>query len=141
MPRPFAAVAAELSLDEGEVIERLAALQGRGLVRRIGPVLDPAKVGRIGVLAAMSVPPDRIEAIAAQVSACDRVTHNYERRPLSGECPYTLWFTLTATSQEGLREAIDAIAETTGLPVTTFPVGRKFKIGVRFSLSEESRDG
>ena len=141
VPRPFAVVARDLGLDEAEVLGRLTALHERGLVRRVGPVLDPAKVGRIGVLAAMAVPPGRIETVAAQVSACDRVTHNYERKPLRGECPYTLWFTLTATSQEGLREAIDGVAQATGLPVTTFPVGRKFKIGVRFPLSDETRNG
>lgn len=141
VPRPFAAVAAELGLSHDDVLRRVRALHERGIIRRIGPVLDPEKVGRVGVLAAMAAPADRIDEAAAAVSACERVTHNYERKPIHGHCPYTLWFTLTATSQETLAEAIDAIAEATGLPVATFPVRRKFKIGVRFALAEENDDG
>ena len=139
--RPFAAVADELGLSEEEVLERVRALSERGLIRRIGPVLDPQKVGRVGVLAAMAVPAERIEEVAATVSACERVTHNYERTTLHGDCPCNLWFTLTATSQEALAEAVHAVAEATGLPVATFPVRRRFKIGVRFALAEESDDG
>ena len=141
VPRPYAALGEELGLGEDEVLRRVAALHGRGLIRRIGPVLDPKRVGRIGCLAAMSVPEGRIEEVAAQVSACERVTHNYERRPLNGSCPYNLWFTLTAASQEALAEAVEGIAKATGLPVATFPVGRRFKIGVRFALSEAEEDG
>ena len=104
-------------------------------------MLDPKKIGRVGVLAAMAVPPERIEEVAAMVSACERVTHNYERKPIHGECPYNLWFTMTAGTQGELDAAIGGIAEATGLPVQTLPVGRKFKIGVRFALTEESDDG
>jgi len=139
--RPFAAIGEELGMGEGEVLGRVRALHERGLIRRIGPVLDPKKIGRVGVLAAMAVPPQRIEEVAAQVSACERVTHNYERKPIHGECPYNLWFTMTAGTQGELDAAIGGIAEATGLPVQTLPVGRKFKIGVRFALTEESDDG
>ena len=139
--RPFAAIGEELGLSEEEVLARIGALRERGLIRRIGPVLDPGKVGRLGCLAAMRVPPERIEEVAATVSACERVTHNYERKPIHGECPYNLWFTMTAGSQGELDAAIGSIAEATDLPVATLPVGRKFKIGVRFALTEESDDG
>ena len=136
--RPFAAIGRELGLSEGEVLGRVRALHNRGLIRRIGPVLDPGRVGRVGVLAAMTVPAERLEDVAATVSACERVTHNYERQPIHGGCRYNLWFTLTARSQEALAEAVDAIAGATGLAVATFPVGRKFKIGVRFALSGDA---
>jgi len=139
--RPFAAIGEELGLSEEKVLARIRALRERGLIRRIGPVLDPGKVGRVGCLAAMRVPPQRIEEVAAQVSACQRVTHNYERKPTHGKCPYNLWFTMTAGSQGELDEAMGSIAEATGLPVATLPVGRRFKIGVRFALSEENGDG
>ena len=140
VPRPFAAIGRELGLGEQDVLARLAALRDEGILRRIGPVLDPGKVGRVGVLAAMAVAPERLEAVAAAVSACERVTHNYERTPIHGTCPYTLWFTLTAGSQAELAAAIDRIAAATGQGVATFPVGRRFKIGVRFPLAD-TEDG
>ncbi len=144
-PRPFARLAQELGLDEQEVISRLAALRQRGIIRRIGPVLDPEKTGRVGALAAMSVPPDRLAEVAAAVSACSLVTHNYERRPLPamgarrhGACPFNLWFTLTAGSSEALEAAVGEIQASTGVPVTLLPVRRKFKIGVKFDFAGDS---
>ena len=135
VPRPFAMLGTELGMTESQVIQRLSALCGRGLIRRIGPVLDPERVGRVGALVAMAVPDDRIEAVAAAVSACPAVTHNYQRVPVEGSCPYSLWFTLTAPSQEALGEAVAGIGRAAGLPVTVLPVRRKFKIGVRFNFN------
>ena len=63
----------------------------------------------------MSVPAQRLEATAALISRWPAVTHNYERAPLRGACPFNLWFTLTARSQEELGAAIDQLAEATGL--------------------------
>jgi len=139
-PRPFRAVGEKLGLSETEVLRRLAALRRKGLIRRIGPVLDPEKVGRVGALAAMAVPANRLEEVAAAASACPSVTHNYERAPLDGRCPYNLWFTLTAPSQAALAEAVGSIEKATGLPVRVLPVRRKFKIGVRFDFSGNERE-
>lgn len=141
VPRPFARLGEELGLSEDEVIRRVAALCREGLIRRIGPVLDPAKVGRLGALAAMNVPKGRLEAVAAAVSTFERVTHNYERAPIHGTCPYNLWFTLTGESPEALAAAITTVEKATHLPVVVLPVLRKFKIGVRFSFPEDGNDG
>jgi len=141
VPRPFAALGQELGLSEQEALERVRALHRDGLIRRIGPVLAPEKLGRVGVLAAMAVPPERVEAVADAVSACQSVTHNYERVPRRGPCPYNLWFTLSAESEDALAEAIGRIARATGLPVTALAVRRKFKIGVRFSFADGGDNG
>jgi len=138
VPRPFAAVGEPLGLSEDEVLERVRALHERGLIRRIGPVLDPEKVGRVGLLAAMAVPAERLEAVAVQVSDCDRVTHNYERVARHGTCPFNLWFTLTAGDRDELAGAVERLAEATALAIATFPMRRKFKIGVRFSFTDDS---
>ncbi len=138
---PFAEMGKELGLDEVDVLSRLAALRREGLIRRIGPVLDPEKAGRVGLLAALAAPEDRLEAVASAISACPAVTHNYLRVPLNGSCPFNLWFTLTAPSQAELAATIGALERATGLPIATFPVLRKFKIGVRFSLADDEPNG
>jgi len=134
--RPFEAVARELGTSESEVLGRLRELAARGLLRRIGPIIDPGKTGRVGTLAAMAVPEERVEEVAQIVSAWDGVSHNYLREPLRGHCPYNLWFTLSAESPEALEEAIAETERTTGLAVTRLPTKRMFKIGVRFNLSD-----
>ena len=139
--RPFAALGAELGIGEAELLGRVRALCRAGLIRRIGPVVDPAKAGRAGTLAAASVPPERLETVAGIVSASQAVTHNYLRVPTHGACPYNLWFTLTAESPAALREAVATLARATGLAIATFPSVRKFKIGVRFSLADDAARG
>jgi len=141
VPRPFGRLGEELGLPEDEVIRRVAALCEDGLIRRIGPVLDPARVGRLGALAAMTVPAGRVESVATTVSQIERVTHNYERAPIHGTCPYNLWFTLTAEAPDALAATLGAVEKATRLPVVVLPVLRKFKIGVRFSFPEEGGDG
>ena len=141
VPRPFAALAEELGLTEQEVLERLRALHRDGIVRRLGPVLDPGKVGRVATLAAVSVPEERLEGVAAIVSACEDVTHNYRRVPRHGRCPYNLWFTVSARSPSALAETVAGIERAVGLPVVTFPTRRKFKIAVRHAFRDEDADG
>ncbi|NQT51779.1 Lrp/AsnC family transcriptional regulator, partial [bacterium] len=132
-PRPYASLAEELGSDEEALIERVRALQQAGLVRRIGPVVDPAKAGRVGTLCAVSVRDERIEEVAAIVATRKAVTHNYERKPIHGSCPYDLWFTLTAASGDELDAAIADLAGDIGLPIVKLPTLRKFKIGGRFA--------
>jgi DNA-binding Lrp family transcriptional regulator len=139
--RPFAVLADEFELAESEVLRRVRGLADAGLIRRVGPVLDPKKVGRVGTLCAVAVPPGRMEEVAARVSACEGVTHNYERVPLHGRCPYNLWFTCTAEGQAALAARIDELSQAIGLPIERLPTRRKFKIGVRFSFAEEDDDG
>lgn len=139
--RPFAALGDEVGLGEQEVIRRVRALHGAGLIRRIGPILDLASFGRVGTLAAVAVPVDRLGDAAATVSACHAVTHNYERMPRRGSCPYNLWFTVSAGSEAALDRTLAELSEVTGLPIVKLPTGRKFKIGVRFAFAGEEDDG
>jgi DNA-binding Lrp family transcriptional regulator len=137
VPRPFAALASEVGITEDEAIRRVRALHETGLVRRIGPVLDPAKVGRVGTLAAVAVPAERLGDVAAAISACPGVTHNYERLARRGSCPFNLWFTMTAESQAALDRALADLANAIGLPIVPLPTTRKFKIGVRFDFGAD----
>ena len=135
--RPYEAVARELGTTEAEVLARLRALKAAGILRRLGPTIDPSEVGRVGTLAAMAVPQERLEEVAAIVSARDEVSHNYLREARHGQCPYNLWFTLQGESAEALEKAVREIEDAAGLSVTTLPAKRMFKIGVRFNLSED----
>ena len=137
VPRPFAALGEELGIGEQEAVRRVRALHAAGLIRRIGPVLDPAKVGRAGTLAAVAVPAERLDDAAAAVSACPGVTHNYERVARHGSCPFNLWFTMTAESQVALETALAAVAKAIRLPIVPLPTKRKFKIGVRFDFGAD----
>lgn len=131
-PRPFAAIARSCGLDEEDVIQRFAQLRSRGLIDRIGPVFRPNTAGA-STLAAMAVPPERLEAVAAQVSAHAGVNHNYER-----ENRINLWFVAVAPSEAALQGTLSAIEHETALKVLRLPLLEEFHIDLGFDLEDHS---
>lgn len=129
-PRPFHALGEALGLEGYEVIRRLERLQGEGLVRRIGPILDLHKMGLAGVLAALRVEPDKADEVASVVNEYPEVSHNYLRPDESG---YDIWFTISAR-EERIEEILAEIRARTGLEMLVLPTSRIFKIGVRFDI-------
>lgn len=127
-PRPFAAIAAELQVSEREVLRTLEDLTRRGLISRVGPVFAPGRAGA-STLAALSVPPERLEAVAARISAYPEVNHNYER-----EHRYNLWFVLTAPDRCRLDAVIADIERCTGLAVLDLPLERDYHIDLGFPM-------
>ncbi len=127
--RPFARIADELGVREEDVLALLADLQAGGVVSRIGAVVRPNTVGA-STLAAMAVPAERLEAVAALVSARPEVNHNYER-----EHTLNLWFVVAAADQAAVRATLDSIAAETGLPVIDLPLQTAYHIDLGFDLS------
>lgn len=127
--RPYAAAAATLDLTEGDLIARLGRLVAEGSLSRFGPMFDAEKLGGAVTLAALSVPPDRFEAVAALVNAHPEVAHNYAR-----EHALNLWFVVAAEHPERVREVLRAINDETGLPVYDMPKIEEYFIGLRFEL-------
>src|SRR5690606_28831285 len=87
--------------------------------------------GRFGAstLAAMAVPPERLEAVAAFVGAFPEVNHNYER-----EHRFNLWFVVAAPSRSRIDAVLREINERTGLPVLDLPLCKAFHIDLGFRL-------
>lgn len=127
-PTPFQDLAETLGVTEGEVLSNLRELAHGQLVSRVGPVFAPRRVGA-STLAALAVPEDRLEEVAAQISVRPEVNHNYER-----EHRYNLWFVLTAADGERLDAVIAAIEADTGLPVLALPLLEDFHIDLGFPL-------
>jgi DNA-binding Lrp family transcriptional regulator len=131
--RPFAAIAEQAGASETAVIETLAQLHRRGAISRVGAVFAPRRIGA-STLAALAAPPERLEEIAARVSARPEVNHNYQR-----EHRFNLWFVATASDQRRLDDALAAIAAETGCPVMSLPLLQEFHIDLGFDLA--GKDG
>lgn len=127
-PRPYAAIAERLGCGEEVVIDMLRSLRESGLVSRIGPVFAPHRAGA-STLAAMAVPPDRLEEVAAMVSGYEEVNHNYER-----EHRFNLWFVVTAPDSTRVETVLDEIGRRTGLEVLDLPLEQAFHIDLGFPL-------
>jgi len=127
-PEPFAEIAAQLGVDEDEVIRTLESLQRRGYISRVGPVFTPRRAGA-STLAALAVPADRLESVASLVSGFTEVNHNYQR-----EHDWNLWFVVTAPDQQRVDRVLREIETITGLSVLNLPLERAFYIDLGFPL-------
>ena len=127
-PNPFADIARQLGVYETTVLESFKRLQTEGVISRIGAVFRPNRVGA-STLAAMAVPEDKLEAVAAIVSGFDEVNHNYER-----EHEFNLWFVVVAADEERLQTSLEEIEAACGYPVLDLPLENEFFIDLGFDL-------
>ncbi len=127
-PTPYADMARDLGVTEAEVLARLEALKSAGAVSRVGAVVRPNTVG-VSTLAAMAVPPEQLESVAALVNGYTEVNHNYER-----EHRLNLWFVATAPDIARLTSVLDEIAGRTGYEVLSFPLVEDYHIDLGFDL-------
>lgn len=128
-PRPFARIAEAQGVGEREVLSTYRDLQDRGLIKRIGPVVRPHRLGW-STLAAMSVPEERLEEVAELVTGYAEVNHNYER-----EHAFNLWFVVTAPSRQEVLEVLADIASRSGLQVLDLPLEQPYRVDLGFPIS------
>lgn len=128
-PRPFARIAEMLGVDEEEVMSTYGDLMERGLIKRIGPVVRPHRLGW-STLAAMHVPEERLGEVADLVTAYGEVNHNYER-----EHAFNLWFVVTAPSRQDVMEVLADIASRSGIRVLDLPLEEPYRVDLGFPIS------
>ncbi|MEZ5797837.1 MAG: AsnC family transcriptional regulator [Paracoccaceae bacterium] len=129
VPRPFAEIGARLGLEEADVIARLSHMQAEGRITRVGATVRPNTAGA-STLAAMAVPEERIEAVAALVGAEPGVNHSYLR-----EDHWNLWFVATAPGAEALDASLARIEARAGLRLLDLRLVRPFNIDLGFPLA------
>ena len=130
-PEPYGALGAALGLGAAEVLARIARLREAGIIRQISAIFDTRALGYRSTLVAMRLPPERLEAGAAVVSAHPGVSHNYARQH-----HFNLWFTLAVPPGQDPVLATRALGARAGaLDVRLLPTLRLFKIGVRLDVT------
>ena len=127
--RPYAALAAVLGTSEAAVLATLRQLIESGRVSRVGAVFAPRRIGT-STLAAMAVPPERLDSVAACVGARREVNHSYER-----ENALNLWFVATAPDDAALSTALSSIERDTGIAVLRLPLLTEYHIDLGFDLT------
>lgn len=127
-PRPYRRIAEALGTSEEEVLAVLGDLHWRGVIGRVGAAVRANAVGA-STLAAMAVPAQQMEKVAAIVSARPEVNHNYER-----EHRLNLWFVVNAADRLALARVLEEIARDTGLAVIDLPLLEAYHIDLGFSL-------
>ncbi|WP_163577201.1 AsnC family transcriptional regulator [Halomonas faecis] len=120
---PYAAVAAELELSEGELLYRLERLLESGVLSRFGPMYHAERLGGGLTLAALAVPEPDYPRITELVNAFPEVAHNYRR-----EHRLNMWFVLATETPMRIDEVVAEIEAATGLPVYNMPKQEEFHV-------------
>lgn len=131
--RPWSAIAARIGTTEREVLGIVQRRLADGVLSRVGAVFRPNVIGA-STLAAIAVPPERLDAVAGIVSSRPEVNHNYAR-----EHAVNLWFVATAADAQELETVLDAIARDVALPVLRLPLLRDWWIDLGFPLDGPGR--
>jgi DNA-binding Lrp family transcriptional regulator len=130
---PWQVIAERLGISETVMLERVKTLQDAGIIRGISPVLESRQMGlHAATLVAIHVPEERLDEIADVISSYEEVSHNFQR-----DHYYSLWFTIAAENEAGIRKVLDDMLQRTGIPVSDvldLPTTKKIKINVRFSF-------
>lgn len=126
---PFADMAQEMGVSEQEVLSTLQRLRDQKILSRVGPVFDHHRAGA-STLAALAVPPERLEEIAAYINHFDGVNHNYAR-----EHEFNLWFVVTAADQAQLQAVLATIEHDTGMRLLNLPMEQAYHIDLGFKLA------
>ncbi len=126
---PFKEVANQLNCTESEVIKAIEELNSHNILSRLGPVFDHKKAGA-STLAAIAVPEEQLDKIAAIVNQFEQVNHNYAR-----EHHYNLWFVVTAKDPIALNTALTDIELQTGFKVLVLPMEASYHIDLSFKIN------
>jgi len=127
-PRPFARIADDLGVSEDEILATITRLGDEGTIGRVGAVIRPNTIGA-SILAAMAVPADRLEDVAAIISARPEVNHNYER-----EHALNLWFVVTGPDPLSIERVLAEIERDTGLETVHLPLVEAYNVDLGFDL-------
>lgn len=125
--RPYAEVAARIGLSEDDLLARLRRLLDDGVLTRFGPMYHAERLGGALTLAAMRLPPDDLERVAAIVNGFREVAHNYAR-----DHAFNMWFVVATEAPEDIATVIADIESATGYPVYNLPKLDEFYVGLRF---------
>jgi len=129
---PFAVLGCALDRPVDDILATCRHLLHTGTLSRIGGVFAPG-AGGAGMLAAMAVPTERLDEVAAFVSGHPGVNHNYER-----DNPLNLWFVITAADPTAMERLLAGIERHTGLTVERLPMVRPYRIDLGFDLGRST---
>ncbi|MFD1159692.1 siroheme decarboxylase subunit beta [Roseovarius aestuarii] len=111
--RPYAQIATDLGLDEGDLCNRMRAMQANGVIRRIAVAPNHYALGMTANgMSVWDVDDNRVAELGQRVGNLEFVSHCYERPRALPDWPYNLFAMIHGTScdqVEALRADVAAI--------------------------------
>jgi DNA-binding Lrp family transcriptional regulator len=132
--RPYEEIGKALGSDEEMVLEGTRRLVKRGVIRRIGAVVNWRAIGKASTLVTACIAEGKLKKVVEAVNQLEGVSHNYLRRH-----HFNLWFTLRADSQKEITATLKKLSKQFGVTFHSLPVVRIFKLDVRFDAESDGR--
>ncbi len=126
---PYAEMAQRLGTNESELLARIQRLLADKVLTRFGPMFHAERLGGGLSLAAMKIPPDDFERVAAIVNQRPEIAHNYARDHVMN-----MWFVLATETPQGLPEVLEKIAHQTGYEVFNMPKIKEYFVELKLQV-------
>ena len=112
---PYAPAAAALGVPQERLLDHLAGMRERGLLRRVAAILFHRRAGfSANGMGVWKVPEERILDVGRQMAAVRGISHCYQR-PTYADWPYSVFTMAHGRSKEECDAILDSIAETHGI--------------------------
>ncbi len=131
---PYEDLAREIGITEEELLDRLAALETKGVLRRVGALLAHYRAGySSNGMCAWRVPLDRVEEAGRIMASFPQASHVYQR-PVYSDWPFNLFSMLHGTNREEVEGVAREMSKRTGISDYTILYStREFKkAGMRY---------
>ena len=113
---PYADLGAAVGMAEEEVIARLGAMVGSGVIRRLGVIVRHHELGfTANAMVVWDLPDDRVEEIGRLLAASPEVTLCYRRPRRPPDWPYTLFCMVHGRDRGQVTRVVEALARRHGL--------------------------
>ena len=123
--RPYRELAERIGLSEEALLETLAELRRRDLIRRFGATLRHQKSGyAANAMGAWQVDEGRVEEVGRIMAACRQISHCYRRNP-TATWPYNLYTMIHAESEDACWEIARGLASQTRVDTFTLLFSRR----------------
>ncbi|MCZ4280310.1 AsnC family transcriptional regulator [Kiloniella laminariae] len=113
--RPYHYLAEKLGLSGEQVMLRIKALQGKGVIRRIGLIPNHYRLGYCANgMTVWDVPDEQTSLLGPRIGALSFVSHCYRRPRYLPEWPYNLFAMVHARSRAEVEELAQEISDILG---------------------------
>ncbi len=110
VPEPYVAAAAQLGMTVEALLEHLAGMRERGLLRRVAAILFHRRAGfSANGMGVWVVPDERIAEVGPLMASFRGISHCYQR-PTYQDWPYSIFTMAHGRSKEECDAILDAIA-------------------------------
>ncbi|HEY0721051.1 MAG TPA: winged helix-turn-helix transcriptional regulator [Gammaproteobacteria bacterium] len=131
VPRPYAAIAAQIGWSEGAVLQRINELQQSGIIKRLGVVVRHRELGyRANAMVVWDVPDEEVAELGRCLSGFEFVTLCYRRPRHLPQWPYNLFCMIHGHDRAAVLEKTRLIIDSCGLediPKAVLFSRRRFK--------------